>query len=110
MHCYAPAGPASRCAAALNPSPATTSRRCAGGYLRAGPAGAAALSGDLAFCVGRLRYLEGEARAEDDASWRRLDGTFTWREALAPQWELAFSARAQWGLNNLDSTQQFRLG
>lgn len=82
----------------------------AAGEGRGGATGATTLGGDAAFTVGRLRYLEGERPAEDDASWRRLNLTAALRQRLAPGWELAASGRAQWAFDNLDSTQQFRLG
>jgi hemolysin activation/secretion protein len=82
----------------------------AAGEGRMGATGATTLGGDLAVTLGRLRYLQGERPAEDDAAWRRLNLAASLRQRLAPGWELATSGRAQWGFDNLDTTQQFRLG
>ena len=66
---------------------------------------------EVSLSAGRVRYDEGLAPPEDDPSYRKAVFAVTRLQNVASERLLVYLAlRGQWAFDNLDTTEQFRLG
>jgi hemolysin activation/secretion protein len=66
---------------------------------------------ELSLAAGRVNYREGLQPAEDDTDYTKVSGGITRLQNIVSGRLLLYaSLRGQWALDNLDTTEQFRLG
>jgi hemolysin activation/secretion protein len=66
---------------------------------------------ELSLAAGRVNYREGLQPAEDDTGYTKVSGGITRLQNIVSGRLLLYaSLRGQWALDNLDTTEQFRLG